>query len=1275
MSTADPLGQDVLERIAEAALRVPGVSDAAAVVRRSVRAPGRAAPVDGDAHTPETAAKAAAGAPAGDATERPPAELYGGDLQIPDGAPKTLQQALRAAAELAPDKGTVFIRQGRKDELQTYPELLAEAQRVLAGLRSAGLRPGDAALFQFDDNRAYLTAFWACVLGGFVPTPVAVATTYRAANDTNRRLHNVWHLLGRPPLLTDDATASALAEVRSLWAEPEVRILTLGELLACPPDTNWYPTTAGSPVLNLLTSGSTGVPKCVQHTNATVVSRSLAYAQASGMGSDEVSLLWMPFDHVTVVHCNIRDVFLRCLHVNAKIEHFLADPLLWLDWADRYRATNTWAPNFAFAMVNDHAEEIRTKRSWDLSRFRTLLNGGESVVAGTSHQFLELLGPHGLPADAMVPAWGMAETCSGVTYGRQRLDARTAGTVAVDPASLSGAVREVDPDHPGAVVISTVGTPLPGVRVRVVDDSGAVVPVGRLGELCIRGRTMMTGYYNNAEANAASFDDDGWFHTGDLAFVSDGDLVIAGRKKDQIVVRGINYLAHEIESVVEQVDGARVTFSAAIAVREPGEGSDRLAVFFVPRSWDDGDIHRTVDAIRAVLVREVGLAPDLVVPVTETEFPKTGSGKVQRAALAAELRAGSFADRAFGARADERPDSRLARRQWTELPAPGHGGEEAGVRLVLAEDDELASLGLDGPVVAVHHGDRLHAVAADRYRADACDRAQLTRLLKDVTERHGPISTVVCGRTLSYRDEDPAARLAAATAELTTLLGALTDVTDGEGPLVLVLTSGAVHVRSGDRIDLGTCALPGLVRTAVSELPELTVRQLDLSSDRSAWPDAVRTELADRTHRGVVATRQNQRWQPRLSPVLDDETGAPPVTPGGAYLVTGGLGGIAHDLAGYLIATYGVRLLVVGRSPANGAAGERLAELRALGDVLHEQLDVADAEAVETAVRRAESHWGSPLDGVLHLAGTDPTDQWANLAAHTLVNESAETFARHYRPKVTGTLVLAQVLERRPEASLVLFGSVNGEFGGSSFGAYATSNSFLTGFADYWHHERGRMVHCLAWSMWTGVGMNRGRSTAPALSRGFGAIDPADGLRLFLAGIAAPDHHLIVGLDLAHPAVVDQLVPDHLRAGEVVVAYTANGAAPEAIREAVQAGSGDCAVPVRTVEVEHIPRRPDGTVDAGTLLQITAADRIRRRSTPPATPLEQQLALLWADALGHPRIGRDDSFFDLGGNSLRATRLLALVEDRVGVRLGTQELFEHPTVAEMAAMVADRSGD
>ncbi|PPS81432.1 SDR family NAD(P)-dependent oxidoreductase [Streptomyces sp. MH60] len=1273
MTSVDPTGPGLLAGLADTVRRLPGVLDAAAVARRGLRA---AEPPRPDRGAP----RAAEPAPAARGTDPdlPPVELYGGDLRLPDDAPRTLQEGLRRAAELAPDKGTVYIRTGREDVLQTYRELLEEAQHVLGGLRAAGLRPGDAALFVFDDNRGYLTAFWACVLGGFVPTPVAVATTYATENETNRKLLGAWRLLDRPVLVTDAGTAEALAGVRRLWDEPDVRVLTVEELAAHPADKDWFPADWDSPVLNLLTSGSTGVPKCVQHTNSSVVSRSFAVARHCGLTEDDISLIWMPFDHVTVAFYNIRDVFLRCLHVNAKIEHFLADPLLWFDWADRYRATNTWAPNFAMAMVNERAADI-AGRSWDLSCLREITNGGEPVIAATSHRFLALLAPHGLPADAMVPAWGMSETCSGITYTRQSLDDPAAGTVAVDPASFGESVRHLPPDHPDAVVLSRVGRPVPGVRLRIVDEDGTVLPEGRMGELRVTGATIMARYFGNEEANREAFDDQGWFRTGDLAFVTDGEVVIAGRRKDQIIVRGINYMAHELESVVERVDGVRVTFSAAAGVREPGAATDQLVVFFVPVSWDADALAATKEQARAILVRESGIAPDLLVPVTEGEFHKTASGKIQRAALVADLRSGRFADRVADPAAEEdpAPDTWFTTRQWVPLDdtAPPADGAGPGVTVVLGEDADLERLGLDGPFVAVRRGGAFAQELPYRYRVPVADRAELKRLLASVTERYGAIGTVVHALSLA-RSGEPAERLATATAELTALLAALADGDSGR-PRLLVLTSGAFHVRGGDRVDLGTCALPGFVRTAIGEAAPLPVKQLDLpAADPGSWAAALRAELRAPQRTGLVAAREGVRLQPRLAPL---DTGGPdgpapadPVTPGGLYLVTGGLGGIAHDIAGYLLASYGVRLLLVGRSPAEGDRGERLAALARLGEVAYERLDVADADAVGAAIGAAEQRWGRPLDGVLHLAAADPTGQWADLDRHLIVNESPEVYAEQYRAKVEGTLALARALEDRPDASLVLFGSVNGEFGGHSFGAYATASSFLAGFAEHWHHDRGRRVHCLAWSQWTGVGMNRDRSQAAAEHRGFRSIDPDTGLRLFLESTALPGPYTIVGLDPRNPAVVAELVPQRLRVGEIVLAYVADGADPGALRDALATGPAS-PVPVRLVPVPRIPRDAYGEVDAARLLADTAPERARRRATPPREGLESELARLWSDALVRADVGRDESFFELGGNSLRATRLLALTEQKLGVRVTTQELYENPTVAGMATVVAQHA--
>lgn len=539
-----------------------------------------------------------------------------------------------------------------------------------------------------------------------------------------------------------------------------------------------------------------------------------------------------------------------------------------------------------------------------------------------------------------------------------------------------------------------------------------------------------------------------------------------------------------------------------------------------------------------------------------------------------------------------------------------------------------------------------------------------------MTKRYGPITTIVYALPLAA-EGSVTDRLHASTTELIALLGALADGAFGR-PLVLVLTSGAVHARPGDRIDLGACVLPGLIRTAVRETDAPTIRLLDLPAGRADWPRAVRDELADRDSTGIVAAREGRRWHPKLSPVPSEQPagGANPVIPGGRYLVTGGLGGIAHNLAGYLVATYGVRLLLVGRSEAGAEKAERLAELAALGDVVYERLDVSDARALEDAVTAAEKRWGgSPLDGVLHCAGADPTSQWAELERHMIENESVRTFATHYRAKVTGTLALARLLESRPQASLVLFGSVNGEFGGHAFGAYSAANSFLVGFADHWRHERGREVQCLAWSMWNGVGMNRDQPTAAARSQGFRTIEPVDGLRQFLAARAAPHHYLLIGLDPTNPAILRHLTEDRLGIGEIVVGY-ASEAGPLDIRTAVEAALGEHLIPIRLVELPGIPRGARGEVDAVRLLREAAPGKRRRAHTPPATDTERLLAAIWARALGRPEIGREDSFFELGGNSLRATRLLAMVDDDLGVRVPTQALYENPTLAGMASLIS-----
>jgi acyl-CoA synthetase (AMP-forming)/AMP-acid ligase II/NAD(P)-dependent dehydrogenase (short-subunit alcohol dehydrogenase family) len=1238
--------------------------------------------------------------------ERPLADVSGGPAELPATAPRTLTEALLRAAAAGDDRGTTFIADdGESAQYQGYRELLHDSARLLRGLRAAGLRPGDAALFQFDSNRNYVTAFWACVLGGFLPTPVGFAPSYQRHNAVNRKLFNAWQLLDQPPILTDRANAGVVAGVRGLWERPDVSVLAVEELGAGGEDTDWYDARPDDPVLHLLTSGSTGIPKCVRHTHRSVVARTYAAAAACGYGEADRTVNWMPLDHVSIVMYNVRDVFLRCDHVNAKIGTFLADPLRWLDWIDTYRGTNTWAPNFAYAMVNERHAEV-ARRDWDLSCMRAMTNAAEPVVPRTAHRFLELMRPHRLPPDAMKPCWGMSETCSGVTYTALSADDPSVGTVSVAKSSLGGDLVAVPADDPDAIVFTDVGRAIPGLRMRIVGDDGAVLPEDRIGALQVTGSVMMREYYRNPEANASSFTADDWFDTGDLAFLHHGSLVITGRAKDLIIVNGANVVAHEIEALVEQVDGVEVTYVAAVAVPDPRRGSDGVVVFFVPTGPvasrptlgpdlgpDLAVLARTMTAVRLRVAGDIGIQPLAVVPVTRDEFPKTGSGKIQRGILGADFRKGVFDERlrVLTEPADDEPAPEGAvpdwffDRTWVPSPLPETASAPAdGTWLLFAEAETAAAL---RPALATAT-DRLVVVRpgasyqkeSDGYGVDPVDPDHYRRVIDEV----GPVSVVVHAWAADpsgagARDAD-ATEAADPTQRRRTLdrtafsLLALARALDGRGAdtAVLVLTTHGVYADEKDRVDHAKGTVPSLVRTAAAEAAFGRTVHIDLPVDAiSRWSSIIHAELAAPSGETSVAYREG-RLVPRLRPVpLSGEEPAD-LPSGGRYLITGGLGGIGAELAEYLAGAYGARLLVLGRRPAapGTEVADRVADLAILGDVRYAQVDVADAEAVQAAVADAERDWGAPLDVVLHLAGEGIADHWADLDRHRLARASADEFRRMYRAKIEGAWALETLLADRPELRMLLFSSVNGEFGGAAFGGYSSANGYLHAFTDHWAHQRGRQVRCLAWSMWSELGMSRGASTAMITSAGYRAIDVEAGLSSFLAATASRRPYLVVGLDPTNPAVLRHIDPAQLEAAELVLAYAADGpVVEEELARAVAAVLPAGTAPVRLVGLPELPADEHGRPDRSRLRDLVAATPRRREHAAPRGPVEQRLAGIFGQVLGRTTVGRQDTFFELGGGSLQAAQVVAKINIELAATLAVRHLYENPSVAALAQVL------
>ncbi|MDF5731169.1 MAG: AMP-binding protein, partial [Rhizonema sp. PD38] len=547
---------------------------------------------------------------------------YGEPLQFSQDDPKTLGELLQRAAQNS-TKGIIYIQPDGSEKVQSYQELWENAKRTLAGLRKLGLKPQDKVIFQLEDNQDFICAFWGCVLGGFVPVPISIAPTYEQVNSTTSKVQNTWQMLGNPLVLTSAYLAPRIRSLSKLFNLKNFRVETIDHLRECEPDSNPHTSQPEDLAILLLTSGSTGTPKAVMQSHASLIGRCAGTVFSNGYTPEDVSLNWFPLDHVGgIIMFHVRDVYLVCQQIHAPTELVLQKPIRWLDWISHHQVTITWAPNFAYGLINEQLEKLLAQETptWNLSSIRFILNAGETIVAKTARRFLQLLEPFHLSTTAMHLAWGMSETSSGVTFSDSfLLDATTDEQKFVE-----------------------VGAPLPGFAMRIVDAQNQVVEEQTIGQLQVKGASVTSGYYQNPRANQEAFTPDGWFNTGDLGFLHQGRLTITGRIKDVIIINGLNYYCHEIEAAVEEVKGVEVSYTAACAVRQSGINTDKLAIFFSTALCDENSLVALLKEIRTSVVSKAGVNPDYLIPVDKEIIPKTAIGKIQRPQLSQRFNIGEF---------------------------------------------------------------------------------------------------------------------------------------------------------------------------------------------------------------------------------------------------------------------------------------------------------------------------------------------------------------------------------------------------------------------------------------------------------------------------------------------------------------------------------------------------------------------------------------------------------------------------------------------------------
>jgi len=475
---------------------------------------------------------------------------------------------VRAAAAATPDKAALLYH----GETVTWAELETRVSACARGLAALGARPGDRVAIHLGNTPDFVVAYFGALRAGCVALPV----------NTGYTADELAHVIG------DSGAAIVITGVStaSLVQAPTVVVTASADWRALLSDRTPAESVGGGEDLAVLlyTSGTSGRPKGAMLTHRALLANLAQSSQIDPpvVADDDVVLLVLPLFHVFGLNAALGAV---AQHGATGVLTERFDPVETLDLVRRHGVTNVvGAPPMyvAWSMLPDVGDAFTS--------VRLALSGAAPLPPTVLHRVLDVTGHH------VFEGYGLTETA---------------------PVLTTTLMSEVA--KPGSI-----GRPVPGVEIRLVDEHGRLVEEGDPGEIVVRGANLFSGYWPDGSDGP---DADGWWSTGDVAVVDDdGDLYLVDRRRELILVSGFNVYPREVEEVLETLDG--VEEAAVIGIAHPYTGESVKALVVLA----DGAALTADDVIAHCARRLARFKCPTAVQFVD-ELPHSATGKVSKGRL------------------------------------------------------------------------------------------------------------------------------------------------------------------------------------------------------------------------------------------------------------------------------------------------------------------------------------------------------------------------------------------------------------------------------------------------------------------------------------------------------------------------------------------------------------------------------------------------------------------------------------------------------------------